>query len=164
MTRVRVFFTKSLGLWRTNPVRLHTKRWAFLPSVVIMIGANFLFYLSSRPLLHFKNQVSQAFTEVDLRLFFTRVSRTQYIDTLPWFNVLFTRDERTVNFFSPRVQSWCNKIESNPVLIHKIFENRQSDPVLIRRCKIMYFYFVSWGKSTTGAILPLAKYDWLKAK
>jgi len=28
----------------------------------------------------------------------------------------------------------------------------------------MYFYFTSWGKRTTRAILPLAKYDWLKAK
>jgi len=28
----------------------------------------------------------------------------------------------------------------------------------------MHFYFASWGKITTGAILPLAKYDWLTAK
>ena len=62
------------------------------------------------------------------------------------------------------VQSWSNKIKSDPVLIRKIFENHQSDPVLIRQCKIMYFYFASWGKRTTGAILSLAKYDWLKAK
>ena len=66
--------------------------------------------------------------------------------------------------FSVRVQSWSYKIESDPVLIHKMFENRQSDPVLIRQCKIIYFYFASWGKRTTVAILPLAKYDWLNAK
>jgi len=66
--------------------------------------------------------------------------------------------------FSVRVQSWSDKIESDPVLIRKIFENLQSDTVLIRQCKIRYFYFVSWGKRTTGAILPLLKYDWLKAK
>ena len=66
--------------------------------------------------------------------------------------------------FSVRVQSWSDEIESDPVLIRKIFENNQSDPVLIRQCKIMYFDFVSWSKRTTGAISPLAKYDWLKAK
>ena len=52
--------------------------------------------------------------------------------------------------FSVRVQSWSDKIES--------------DPVLIRQCKIMYFYFALWGKRTTGAILPFANYDWLEAK
>ena len=66
--------------------------------------------------------------------------------------------------FSVRVQSWSAEIESDPVLIRKIFENRQSDPVLIRQCKIIYFYFVSWGKRTTVAVLPSAKYYWLKAK
>jgi len=40
------------------------------------------------------------------------------------------RDEQTVKFFSP-----------SPVLICKMFENHYSDPVLIRQCKIMYFYF-----------------------
>jgi len=44
--------------------------------------------------------------------------------------------------FSVRVQSWSDKIESDPVLIHKIFENHQSDPVLIRQCKIRNVYFV----------------------
>ena len=61
--------------------------------------------------------------------------------------------------FSVRVQSWSDNIESDPVLIRKIFENHQSDPVQICQCKIMYFYFASWGRRTTGAILPLAKYD-----
>jgi len=70
------------------------------------------------------------------------------------------RDERTVKFFSPSPVL----IKLNPILIRKIFENHQSDSVLIRQCKIMYFHFASWGKRTTGAILPLAKYDWLKAK
>jgi len=57
--------------------------------------------------------------------------------------------------FPVRVQSWSDKIESDPVVIRKIFQNHQSDPVLIRQCKIMYFYFASWGKRTTEAILPL---------
>ena len=57
--------------------------------------------------------------------------------------------------FSVRVQSWSTKIESDPDMIRKTFENHQSDPVLIRQCKIMYF--ASWGKITTGTILPYAK-------
>ena len=65
---------------------------------------------------------------------------------------------------SLRVQSWSDKIESDPVLIGKIFNNQQSDPVLIRQCKFIHFSFASWDKRTAGAILPLAKYDWLKAK
>jgi len=52
--------------------------------------------------------------------------------------------------FSVQVQSRSDKIDS--------------DPVLIRQCKVMYIYFASWGKRTTGHILPLAKYNWLKAK
>ena len=66
--------------------------------------------------------------------------------------------------FSVRVQSWSDKIESDQVLIRKIFENHQSDPVLMRQCKIMYFYFASWGKISTRVILPFANYDWLEAK
>ena len=62
------------------------------------------------------------------------------------------------------VQSWSDKIESDPVLISKIFENHQSDPVPIRQCKIMCFYFASWSKRTTRAILLFANHDWLKAK
>ena len=37
--------------------------------------------------------------------------------------------------------------------MRKIFENPQSDPVLIRQNKIMHFYFASWGKRTIQAIL-----------
>ena len=63
-------------------------------------------------------------------------------------------------------QKWADceifQSESSPDL--QIFENHQSDPVLIRQCKIMYFYFASWGKRTTWAILPFTNYDWLKAK
>jgi len=41
-------------------------------------------------------------------------------------------------------QSSINEIESDSVLIRQIFENYQSNPVLIRQCKIMHFYFASW--------------------
>ena len=67
-----------------------------------------------------------------------------------------SRDERTVKF-SVQVQSWSDKIESDPVMISRIFENPQSDPVLIRQYIIRYFYFASLGKRTIGTILPLAK-------
>jgi len=51
MTRVRVIFTKSLSSWWANPVRLHTKKWGFFASVMIKIGGNFLFWLSSCAML-----------------------------------------------------------------------------------------------------------------
>jgi len=89
-------------------------------------------------------------------------------DYITWSNVIgkqwCTAEMSGLWNFSVRVQSWTDKIESDPVLLHQIFENHQSDPVLIRQCKIIYFYFASWGKRTTRAILPLTKYDWLKAK
>jgi len=66
--------------------------------------------------------------------------------------------------FLVRVQSWPDKIEYEPVLIRKIFENHQSDPVLIHQCKIIHFCFASWGKRSTQAILPFANYDCLKGK
>ena len=98
------------------------------------------------------------------------------------------RDERTVKFFSPSpVLIRWNWIRSS--LICKIFENHQSNPVLIRQCKIMYFYFASWskivtafchfqnltrkcllgirGKSTAGVIWPLGDtdcFDWSSDK
>jgi len=89
-TWVRVIFTKSLSSWWTNPVRLHTEKWAYFASVIIKIGANILFCLSRCSVLHFKNQVFPTCTEVDLRLcFHWGVSRAQHIDTLSWFNVVF---------------------------------------------------------------------------
>jgi len=57
MTRVRVIFAKSQSLWSTNPVCLHTKKWLFFGPVMIKIGANFLFWLSSRSILCPKGQV-----------------------------------------------------------------------------------------------------------
>jgi len=56
------------------------------------------------------------------------------------------RDEQTENI-SVRVQSRSAKIESDPVLFCKIFENHKSIPVLIRQYKTTYFYFSAWGKS-----------------
>jgi len=86
MTRIRVIFTISLSSWWTNPVRLHTKKWAFFASMMIKIGANFLFCLSSFAMLHFKDQVSPPCVEVDLWLcFHGEVSRAQCIDTLSWY-------------------------------------------------------------------------------
>ena len=52
-------------------------------SVMIKIVANFLFWVSSRAMLHFQDQVSLTCTEADLRLcFHWGVSGASYIDTL----------------------------------------------------------------------------------
>ena len=51
-----------------KPSSLAHKKWGFFASVMIKIGGNFLFWLSSGVMLHFKGQVSYvegdlAFTE-----------------------------------------------------------------------------------------------------
>ena len=46
------------------------KKWEFFASEMIKIGDNFLFWLSSRAVLYFKDQVSPTCTEVDLRVCF----------------------------------------------------------------------------------------------
>ena len=138
MTRVRVIFTISLSSWWTNPIRLYTKKWAFYTSVINKICGNFLFCLSSCAMPHFKDQVSPPGIEVDLRLcFHWRVSRTQYIDTLSWFNVVFAYCDRgsgphtsveqigdfcnrnPVQNFRWEIRSTCPNIWSNPVYIWK---------------------------------------------
>ena len=81
-TRVEVIFTKSLSSCWTNPVRLHTEKWAVVASVMIKIDGNFLSCLSSRAMPHFKDQVSPTCIEGDLRLcFHWEFSRAQYSDT-----------------------------------------------------------------------------------
>jgi len=64
-------------------------------------------------------------------------SSTFYSSELTTFELL-TRNEGTVKFFSPS-PILIRKVESDPVLIHKIFENHQSDPVLIRPYKTIHF-------------------------
>jgi len=93
VTRDKVIFTKSLSSWWTNPVRLHTKKWAFFAWVMIKIGGNFLFCLFTRVVLHFKDQVSPtcirgswddfAFTEDEGSAGHSIL--TPYL----WFNVVF---------------------------------------------------------------------------
>jgi len=56
---------------------------------MIKIGEIYLFSLSSRVMLHFKDQVSSTCIEADLRFCFNGgVSRAQYVDTSSWFNVV----------------------------------------------------------------------------
>ena len=122
-TLFRVIFTKSLSLGCTNWIRLHTKKWAFFASVMIKIGANFPSWLSSRAMLHCKDQVSPTCAEVYMRCcFLWRVSRAQYIDTLSWFNVVFAyRDHGsgphpvTLSFFQIPVKRFkFFRYRSNP--------------------------------------------------
>ena len=53
------------------------------------------------------------------------------------------REQRWADCEIFQSESSPDKIESDPVLICKIFENHQSDPDLIHQCKIMCIYFVS---------------------
>jgi len=55
-----------------------------------------------------------------------------------YYNAFAAEMSRLWNFLV-RVQSWSDKIESDPVLIRKIFENHQSDSFLIRPCKSCIF-------------------------
>ena len=69
--------------------------------------------------------------------------------------------------FSVWGQSWSDKIKSDPAWSAKILKINspiQSGTAHKIAHTIMNVYFASRGKSTTGAILPSAKYDWLKAK
>jgi len=66
------------------------KEMSNFASVMIKICGNFLFCLTSRALVHFKDQTSPTCIEGDLRLWFHwRVSKAQYTDTLSWFYVVF---------------------------------------------------------------------------
>jgi len=92
VTRVRVIYAKSRSLWSTNPVCLHTKKWSFFSPVIIKIGANFLFLLSSCVILNPEGQVFTACTEVNLRFaFHWGARRAQYRpnDTSSWSNQVF---------------------------------------------------------------------------
>jgi len=83
-------FYKISEFLMNKPSSFAQKKWAFFASVMIKIGANFLFCLSGHAILHFNEQVSPTCTEEDLTLcFHWGVSRAQYIDTLSWFNVVF---------------------------------------------------------------------------
>jgi len=68
----------------------HKEMRGLFGSVMIKIGRNFLFWLSGCAMLHFKDQVFPTCIVEDLKLCFHRgVSRTEYIDTLSWFNAVF---------------------------------------------------------------------------
>ena len=76
---------------------------------------------------------------------------------------LHTRDERTEKFFSPSPvlirQNWIRS-SPGPQNFWKSSVRPSPDPPMQNHV----FYFASWGKTTTGAVLPLDKYDWFKAK
>ena len=66
--------------------------------------------------------------------------------------------------FSVRVQSWSDKIESDPVLICKIFENHQSYPVLIRQSKFMFFLFCLMRKNNYSSYFAFSKIQMTEGK
>jgi len=62
-----------LNLWASDEQTQFgcTKKWPFIDSVMIKIGANFLFWLTSCAMLHFKVKVSPTCTKVDWDIAFT---------------------------------------------------------------------------------------------
>jgi len=128
-TRVRVIFTKFLSLGWTNPIRLHTKKWAFCASVMMKIGKNFQFWLStSRTMLQFKDQVFSTCTEVDLRFcFHWGVSWVQYIDTSSWINVVFS-----YRVHSNRPDSVRLSLFQIPVKWFKFFTYKSNRKILLK--------------------------------
>jgi len=68
-TRVSHFYKISEFLM-DKPSSFAHKEWALFASVIIKIGGNFLFCLSSRAMLHIKGQASPTCAEGDLRLCF----------------------------------------------------------------------------------------------
>jgi len=124
-----------------------------------------LFYLSSNTIGRRQAKYFQQFKAKYFQQSFCPMRQTrQCLLAFPKRKRKFLSEMSGLWNFSDRVQPWSDEIESDQVLIRKIFENDQSDPVLIHPCKIMSFYFAWCGKSTTEAILTSAKYDWLKAK
>jgi len=112
-----------------KPSSFARKEGAFFASVMIKIGGNFLFCLSSRAMLHFKDQASPTCVKGDLRLcFHWGVSRAQYTDTSSWFNVVFTYRDH-VN--GPHAVTLC--LFQKPVKWFKLFRFK-SKPKLY--CKI----------------------------
>jgi len=79
-------FLQNLSLWWANTVCLHTNKWAFFALVILNIGANFLFPLSSRAMLPFKVQVSPTITETDLRFCFSIMGQQ---GTINWHLIVF---------------------------------------------------------------------------
>ena len=96
MTRVTLSESSQSPFYKISeflmgkPSSFPYKEMSIFASVMIKIVGNFLFCLSSRDMLHFKDQVSPTCVEGDLRLcFHWGVSMAQYIDTLSWINVVF---------------------------------------------------------------------------
>ena len=84
--------------------------------------------------MHFKHEQSQDLL-IESQVTIGTIQQTQDPASVLWY----VAEMSGLWNFSVRVQSWSAKIESDPVLIREMFENHQSDPVLIRPCKIVYF-------------------------
>jgi len=118
-----------------KPGYLHTKKWAFVVSVMITIGENFPFWLSSHVMLHFKDQVLPITPKT--LLFNWGARRAEYIDTLSWFNVAFAHCDHGSRPYRPSVTlslfqiKWFKflKSTSNPKLYCKTTQIRKSNLV-----------------------------------
>jgi len=79
-----------------------------------------------------------------------------------------TRDDRTVDFHYPILSCFWKMIsvsDPNPVFVEIILSASENYPKVYCDAQHIFLccvYFSPWGKITAGAILPLAKHDWLK--
>ena len=79
-----------------------------------------------------------------------------------------TRDDQIVDFHYPIPSCFWRMIsisDQNPILIEVMLCVSENYPKVYCDAQHTFLccvYFASWGKITAGAILPLAKHDWLK--
>jgi len=105
-------------------------------------SVNIRFVAKTSDIRNFSQNIRSAVETSDIETW-QHWSRTVRPDTILEVAISYWSEMSGRRNFSVRVQSCSDKIESDPFLIRKIFENHQSDAVLIRQCKILYFYFGS---------------------
>ena len=79
-----------------------------------------------------------------------------------------SRDDRIVVFNYPMLSCFWKMIsvsDPNPVLVEIILSVSENYPKVYYDAQhtfLCFVYFASWGKITSGVILPSAEHDWLK--
>jgi len=82
--------------------------------------------------------------------------------------IISVRDDRIVDFHYPILSCFWKMIsvsDPNPVFVEIILSVSENYPKVYCDAQHTFLccvYFASWGKITAGAILPLAKHNWLK--
>ena len=79
-----------------------------------------------------------------------------------------SRDDRIVVIYYPILSCFWKMIsvsDPNPVLVEIILSVSENYPKVhcdAQHTSLCFVYFASWGKITSGVILPSAGHDWLK--